>query len=293
MKYSSIVILFIGILFLQSCGNESLEFDLNEDQIELRDGDVMANKDCFELNYPVKVKFPDGTIISVVDEEDLQSQIKSWYEENEEVKERPSLIYPVIVTFNENKSKVIKDGEQMKRLKKYCQDKTWKERKSCFRLIYPLTYVMPDGSEVSGDTPKDIRTMIKDWYASNPDTDTKPELTYPVSVKLLSGEVITISNEEEMIALKKKCKEKEAEAGECFRLKYPLSYVMPDESVITGENEIEIKTSIKEWYESNPDVKDRPVLDYPVDIIWKDGKSYTINNEDEMLELKKKCKEGK
>lgn len=287
MKYSIISCLIFCMLFILSCDKDTFEQDKRGQEIELREGDLMDRKDCFELVYPIKIILPDESIISVENEEEFHAQLKEWYKLNPNSKERASLSYPVQVTFEGDKSKVIASEEQMMRLKKYCNDKTKIRRKVCFKLIYPVTHVMPDGSEISGKNEFEIRSQMKEWYASNPDTDIKPSLSYPVKVKVVGGDIIKVNSEEEMIALKKKCNERDK--IDCFKMDFPISFTMPDGSELFVDNEEDMNTSIKKWYKENPDEDEKPSLNNPVDVILESGKVLTINNEEEMIKLKKRC----
>jgi hypothetical protein len=275
------------MLFLQSCNNEALDLDNDLEDIELREGNLSERKGCFELVYPLEIILPDESIITVEDVKDFHTQIKAWYVLNPDVKDRPSLNYPIQVTFNGNKSKIVENEEQMMRLKRHCSDKAPKDRDFCFKLIYPLTYLMPDGTFISGANELEIRTQIKEWYASNQATDVKPTLSYPVSVKVKGGDVIIINSEDEMIALKKKCSKRDK--VDCFKMDYPIRFTMPDGSVLSVNDEDDMNSSIKNWYQTNPDTDKKPDLIYPVDVILENGKVWTIKNEEEMIKLKKRC----
>jgi len=48
----------------------------------------------------------------------------------------------------------------------------------CFKLVYPISYLMPDDSILSLSDEKDAG--MKNWYLSNPDVEEKPVLEYPV-----------------------------------------------------------------------------------------------------------------
>ena len=110
-----------------------------------------------------------------------------------------------------------------------------KEEKECFGLIYPVTYIMPDGSSISGGE-EDIEDAIKAWYEANPDSEEKPELQYPVEVIFEKEDIVKeIANEEEMILVKKACFEEDKEI--CFQFVFPMTYLMPDGTSLSGENE--------------------------------------------------------
>ncbi|MDF1694924.1 MAG: hypothetical protein P1U56_03795 [Saprospiraceae bacterium] len=220
MRLNLLLICICFILF-SSCNNESIDSNVFDDnEIMLREGNLRDTKDCFRLKFPIEITLPDQSSLTANNEEDLRDQLKSWYALNPDIKERPSLNYPVIVIFEGDKSKRIKSSEQMMRLRKYCKEKAGKERKVCFRMVFPLNYLMPDGTTITIDNEEGSKSQIKEWYANNPDAEEKPELVYPVDVKVKGGQVITINDEDQMIQLKKRCSQsdKDSEELDCPKL---------------------------------------------------------------------------
>ena len=79
------------------------------------------------------------------------------------------------------------------------------DKKGCFDLIYPVTYIMPDASTVTGNTEEELWAAIKAWYEAHPDVAAKPVLQYPVEIVFEDGTTQAIVNEEEMIEAKEGC----------------------------------------------------------------------------------------
>ncbi len=160
-------------------------------------------------------------------------------------------------------------------------------RKECFTLVYPVIYVMPDGSTITGTDEKEVCAAIRSWYKANPDSHERPTLQYPVSVILEDGTSKTINNEDEMKSLIENCGfsdrggDSKRDKEPCFEYVYPVTYIMPDGSTITVENE-DGEGAIRRWYEANPDSKEEPALQYPVGLVFEDGTILTVNNDEEM-----------
>ena len=166
-----------------------------------------------------------------------------------------------------------------------------KDNEACFELVYPVTFTMPDGSDISVNDEKD--SAVYDWYKAN-DSEEKPQLQYPVQIIFEDdNESITktINNEDEMVTAKKDCKDGDWDKGDCFYLVYPLTFIMPDATSITLNDDED--AAIKDWYEVNPDVEEKPQLQYPVDIIYEEDETVTISiaNENEMIDAKKECED--
>ncbi len=161
------------------------------------------------------------------------------------------------------------------------------DRGRCFELILPVTFTMPDGSEITIETKEDWG-LLKAWHEANPNVDGRPELQFPVDIKWFEGTVETIADKEAMKAAKKKCDK--GDKRKCFKLVFPVTYTMPDGSEIIIE-EREDYMLIREWYTEHPDVNEKPELNFPVDIKYKDGTVVTINNEEEMREAREGCRD--
>ncbi len=97
-----------------------------------------------------------------------------------------------------------------------CKKEDWKkdkvdyakEKESCVELVYPISYTMPDGTELIGEE-NEIWTAIKAWYEANPDIETKAILNYPVEVVLKDGTLKSINDDAEMILAKGDCEDKD------------------------------------------------------------------------------------
>ncbi len=86
-------------------------------------------------------------------------------------------------------------------------DKSDNYKRDCFELIYPVTFIMFDESEiiVNGKDDADGWGEIKAWYEAHPDVAQKPALKYPVDIKWKDGTVTTITGNEEMRRAKASC----------------------------------------------------------------------------------------
>lgn len=158
----------------------------------------------------------------------------------------------------------------------------------CLEVTYPLTYIMPDGSEITGNSKEEVGTAMKAWHKANPRVEKRGTMKYPVNA-IFKGKQVRITNEFEMKRYKKEC---EGDKERCFAFIFPISYIMPDGSTITlqSENDRENKLAIRQWYADNPGVEEKPVLAYPLEVkMIKDGIIKTINNDEEMMTLKEFC----
>ena len=252
---------------------------------------------CFDLVLPVTYVMPDGsTIIVNNNDEDGWQGIKDWYDANPNAEEKPALQYPVDISFETREGSTtftVTNDEDMRNAYVRCGGRN-DDNRECFELVFPVTYLMPDGSTITVENGEDW-DPIKDWYDENPNAEERPELQYPVDI-IFDDETLTIDNAEEMNMVKRECWEYEDEGRECFALVYPVTFIMPDgSSIVVAADDEDGWEEVKNWYDANPESEERPTLQYPVDIIYRanDGDStVTINNEEEMEAAKDECREN-
>ena len=274
-----------------------------------RDEDL--DQRCFSILYPVTYLMPDGTELNVTeDTESGWSEVKAWYEANPDSDQKPYLQYPVDIIFETeagNESLTINNEEEMwiakERCRGYGEGEDWDEEEPCFEFDYPITYLMPDGTELNviEDTESGW-SEVKAWYEANPDSDQKPYLQYPVDIIFeteAGNESLTINNEEEMWIAKERCRgygegEDWDEEEPCFEFDYPITYLMPDGtefSIAFGED-TDGWMAVRDWYINNPGIEEEPALLYPVDLVLETGDIVTINTNNEMSEFEEEfCRE--
>ena len=262
--------------------------------------------ECFTLEFPVSFNMPDGSLVTVeADDEENWAEIKTWYETNQDSEERPTMQFPVGILFDEE-SLIIANQEEMRSAYQECypkRDGEWSRDRdeTCFYLVYPVTYVMPDGSTISVTSDdEDGWSDLKDWYEENEDSEDKPELQYPVDIVVETEEgssTVTINGEEEMAAAKRECHTEweedwdEDDERDCFEYVLPVTFLMPDGSTITVEDE-EGWYSLRVWYEENRGYEEEPSIQYPIDISQETEEgliTVTLTSGEEMEEVYSEC----
>ena len=185
------------------------EVYFNREGIKLKSKRDRGNKDgfkCFELLLPVTFVMPDGSSITVEDENGYMA-VRAWYGNNSDSKEKPALQYPVNIIYRDGDTQTINNDEEMGSAKVDCRK--WdddKKKWDCFRLVYPITFIMLDGSAISMQDEEDWMEL-KSWYEVNPDIEERPILEYPVEIIYRDGSTKTINNDEEIASAKEDCRD--------------------------------------------------------------------------------------
>ena len=179
----------------------------------IRDIDRKNNNwGCFEMIYPVSFDMPDGSVLSILsDDEEGWSSIKIWYESNPVSEIKPEIRFTLVLFFEEE-SITVNDKDELKDVYLECRYDKMKERneihrQKCFDLVYPIFFIMPDGSSLVINNDENGWGDLKTWYQENAGfNEEKPEFQYPVDVVIQDDQILIINSEAEMIELKNECR---------------------------------------------------------------------------------------
>ena len=75
---------------------------------------------CFKIEYPITFILDNGSTISMEDPDDW-AELKTWHEAKED-SEKPTIQYPVVITYRDGTTKTINNDEEMKYAKENCRD---------------------------------------------------------------------------------------------------------------------------------------------------------------------------
>jgi len=199
MKLSIYLSVLLFVFAFNACEfAKGFEKDDKEHHEDVKDDD--DKKVCFEWVFPISVTMPDQSTITGSDEDDFWAQIKNWYELNPNSEQKYTYQYPIEVLYEGEKELNINSDEELLKMKKECLEYGYKDK--CFQFVYPLNYLLPDGSTLSINSLEEIKT----WYESNPNSDEKLELVYPFEIEFeKDGTVKLVSNEEDFKAAFEYC----------------------------------------------------------------------------------------
>lgn len=156
-------------------------------------------RSCFHLVFPFTVTMPDGSSITLESRAD-KSLIRAWYESNPDATEKPALVFPVDIEYQDGTVETIVDQAALIAAREGCK------RVRCFDIVYPFSVTMPDASVITLNAKED-RYLIREWYKANPDAEGRPELVYPIDIEFEDGSIQTINDDTEFEAAKESCSE--------------------------------------------------------------------------------------
>ena len=157
---------------------------------------------CFEFVFPIDFIMPDDTSITLESRADWVL-IKQWYDENDDVDERPTLVFPVSITLKEDGSvQTLIDVDDLNEVMQNCRMD--RDKRKCFKLVLPVTFTMPDATEITVNTRADF-SLVRQWHKDNPDATTRGSLSFPVEIIYRDGTTATVNDATEYQDAKDNC----------------------------------------------------------------------------------------
>ena len=286
--------LLMFALFFTACDEggllDSVDDTENESLFLIFEDEDDVDLSCVEFVYPLTLNNPDGSTTIITDEAALETTIEGINENTP----LPTLVFPIQIIGDNDLPETITTEEELCEIFIACLmdelDDCDCENKGeeCFEINYPITLILPDGTQVVVNDDDQLEATIDNYYDTNPNDTGEIDVVYPVNVTMLEdGSVVTVNNESDLDALFESCYDDFYE--ECFDIQFPISIQMPDNSVITANNESDLDSLYEAWVMSNPNATAEPTLVFPITVIYEDGTTETANNENELMELYEEC----
>ena len=303
-------------IYFDQTGN--ILFDDNYDQDSDSDYDIFdewENFMCFDVQFPISVSMPDGSQISVSNEDELYEVVDLYYEMSDEFDGLPEINFPFNIVFyyeDENGNEIeevvgVGSYEDLDMYYEIC-DEGWEDDDGwdnegwfeidCIDLVYPISIINPEGDIIAVDSEDSLHEYIDQYYENcNSDNCGDFTLVYPLTVEYYSEtndqvQTLTINSEEELEELLDEyCyDEGEGEDETCGEIVYPVTVEAPNGDQFTANSEEEVYTFIEEWYSNNcnaVECDDEFEVVYPITMEFENEQgeiiALTIQSE-EMLE---------
>ncbi len=288
-------------IVLMSCGEDGLlggladiDNDNNEQEsfLLMFDDEDSIDLSCAEIVYPITLNNADGSTTTVNDEDAFIQAIEDAIFNDGDV---PMIAFPIQVINEDDITVTVADEEALFDIFEDCfgdwdddcgcEDDDFEE---CFEINYPITLIMPDGSQVTVNDDDALETAIDNYYDANPNDTSDISVVYPITVTMFEdSSIVTISDDDELDELFEDCFDDNFE--DCFEIQYPISVLMPDNTTITANNEEELDSLYDAWFNANPNSMDEPELIFPITVVYEDGTTEVVNDEDELEELFEDC----
>ena len=172
----------------------------------------------------------------------------------------------------------------------------------CYELVFPVTLQFPDSTTQEVNSYEELKQAIRDWFHStdlHPRPHFRPFLTFPYDVITEDGELITITNFQELMDLRRACitdvfgPDHHGHLGKdraCFRPVFPFTLEFPDGDLVTVNTPRELQQAIRTWKHEHPDSNARPEFVFPITVKLRDGTEVVVNSAAELAALKEECR---
>ncbi|MDF1697072.1 MAG: hypothetical protein P1U56_14615 [Saprospiraceae bacterium] len=217
MKLTMKISVLAGLSFLlvfTSCTNEEINVsDFANESLFLVESETRSGKlGCYELIYPVRIDFPDGSTQEVDNAEMLKDAVKGWKENNLDVSGRPHLQFPYDIITEDGTIVTVETREQRRQLMIACKVSMGQGPhahlgKPCFKIVYPISITFPNENELEVDSRHELRFVVRQWRKNNPYVEDRPSLVFPIEVIFADESIQVINSKEELKQLKIDCRE--------------------------------------------------------------------------------------
>ena len=246
---------------------------------------------CFQLIFPVKVVFPDGSTFEAATRYALAVFVREWREAHPDLEGRPELVMPYQVRLRDGTLATIAEEGDLAQIAGDCRDeRPAPPSELCFKLVYPVTLVFPSGRSASAGSHEEMLILLETWRRLNPNATGRPTIAFPQEIEI-DGEVIEVASREELEEIIGDCWEDLPFDLPCFRLVFPLTVNFPDGSSKTIENRYQLGRYLRKWHQQRPSTDARPELDFPLQIQFQDGSTTTVNSREELKAAREDCRD--
>ena len=187
--------------------SDSTDYDDDFDYDEFFD-------DCFEFVFPIDVTLTDGSTQTIASQEELDVFIKTWFDQNPESEDFPSLNYPITIVVDSTTA-TVQSEEELCEIIEQCFDDfdfdgEWGDDfdeilEDCFEVIYPIDVTLPDGTTQTVNSDDELEQLIETWYEQNPESEECPTPNFPIDIITSDMDTVAINSEMELDNVIEEC----------------------------------------------------------------------------------------
>ena len=302
LKLNGIFLVFLT-LFFASCEKEDVVHsnDLDQDDtvvlaLHSSDPEHPHPSRCFQFVYPLSVAFPDGSSATVNSGQELKEALRTWRMDNPDSEERPSFEYPLEVEFSNGETAFVENAQELADLRDDCDHPNgpnWYRNRRCFDLVFPVTLAFPDGTTAEASGPLQLRALLVEWRANNPDSEERPSFVFPVSVEFPNGDIEEAENAEELADLRDFCDHPSGpnwhRHRRCFKLVYPVTIAFPNGNTVQANSAQQLKQILRLWRLTHPNATEYPNLVLPVQAELPNGEVVDVETPMQLRLLREAC----
>lgn len=206
---------------------DAVEALTDESSFTLEQRGNLGKHGCYDLVFPLSIKFSDGLVVNVTSQDSLRKAIRAWHVSHGGSRhERPDFVYPVQVIAEDGSVIEVADQAALITLKKACRKNhldSLHRRDSlhhqgfprhdtlCFTLVFPVQVTREDGTLITINSREELKTLTQGEHRKGRGHGHKHglrnqlNLVFPISVIKSDGTTISVASKEALKALREGC----------------------------------------------------------------------------------------
>lgn len=186
----------------------------------------MGRFGCYELVFPVTIVLPDSSTVEVDSYDTMKQTLRDYFEANgggqghgphqggPGNRPRISFVFPISVINEDGELITVNNEDELRDLRDACAGTFGNHDPKghgqhglkCFDLVFPVTIQFPDSTTAEAADRKAMRDLLRTWKQKNPTSTDRPQLVFPLTVKMdADGSLVTVNSADELHQLKEDC----------------------------------------------------------------------------------------
>lgn len=216
-----------------SCDKESLSTGettldaVDETIYALEQRGNLGRHGCYDLIFPVTIKFSDGTTKTVTSQDSLRKAVKAWHlASGTSKRERPGFVFPIQVMAEDGAVITVESDTELAELKNACKKRGLdslfhrdslhhrgfpRHDSICFTFVFPISVKKADSSIVSVSNPTELKTLLQAerkggrGHGRKHGISNQLQIVFPVTVTKSDGTTAVLNDKTALKALRESC----------------------------------------------------------------------------------------
>lgn len=178
----------------------------------------LGAKGCYDLVFPVTIKFADGSTKAIPNQDSLRKAVKGYCKRKDSTQAtRPTFVFPIQVTAEDGSVITVNSEDELKTLKAACKknvDSLHAGRKHdtlCFSIVFPIQVKKADSSIVTINSKEDLKALGNGergrgrGHGKHHGLESQLQIVFPITIKKADGTTETIASKEALKAAREAC----------------------------------------------------------------------------------------
>jgi len=234
--FKSIPIALVAMVFTLgfiACDKESLSTNdttlnaVDETMFALEQRGNLGRHGCYDLIFPVTIKFSNGNTKTVTSQDSLKKAVKAWHlSSGTNKRERPGFVFPIQVTAEDGAVITVDSETELGELRSACKKRGLdslfhrdslhrkgfpKHDSICFTFVFPIYVKKADSTVVSVANSSELKILLHAerkggrGHGRKHGISNQLQIVFPVTVKKSDGNTAVLNDKSALKALRESC----------------------------------------------------------------------------------------